>query len=497
MGVIIRQSIKGTVVNYVGAFIGFLSTMFIVTRFLTSEEIGLTRVLFEAATLLGTFVQLGTTSSAIRFFPFFKSKDGRNNGFFFYLVALPLVGCCLFIPVAWLLKQPVCTYFEQNSALFVDYYNWLFPLMFFIVYLGVFETYSNLLMRIAVPKLIREVVIRLLLIGVYILYAVHVTGMTGLVATYIAVYGIAMFLNLWYASRIGSVSLKHDFSFINKDLRKDILKYTAFLMVGVIGGSITSKLDLFMVSAEMGLNYGGIYTIAFYMVAIIDLPSRSITAISSPVAAEALRAGDFEKANALYKKVSLHQLLIGGFLFLLLWINIDNIFDIIPNGADYRAGKWVVFFIGLSRLIVMFLGFGYTLISFSRYYYWGLYFTFFITAITILTNSWLIPILGMTGAAVATLLTCILSHTVQQWLVFAKVKGNPYTWNTLKLLGIFLLLYGLNAILPDMDNPWLDGIFRSSIMCIAGSVLTYFLHLSVEVNQLADDLIFKWLKWRR
>lgn len=33
MGVIIRQSIKGTVVNYVGAFIGFLSTMFIVTRF--------------------------------------------------------------------------------------------------------------------------------------------------------------------------------------------------------------------------------------------------------------------------------------------------------------------------------------------------------------------------------------------------------------------------------------------------------------------------------
>lgn len=90
----------------------------------------------------------------------------------------------------------------------------------------------------------------------------------------------------------------------------------------------------------------------------------------------------------------MHQLLIGGFLFLLLWINIDNIFDIIPNGADYRAGKWVVFFIGLSRLIVMFLGFGYTLISFSRYYYWGLYFTFFITAITILTNSWLIPYWG-------------------------------------------------------------------------------------------------------
>ena len=61
-------------------------------------------------------------------------------------------------------------------------------------------------------------------------------------------------------------------------------------MIGVVGGSITSRLDIFMVSAELGLNYAGIYSIAFYMVAIIDIPSRSITAISSPVAADALRA---------------------------------------------------------------------------------------------------------------------------------------------------------------------------------------------------------------
>ncbi|MFR4037135.1 MAG: hypothetical protein ACLTZT_04570 [Butyricimonas faecalis] len=73
-------------------------------------------------------------------------------------------------------------------------------------------------------------------------------------------------------------------------------------------------MDIFMVSAELGLNYAGIYSIAFYMVAIIDT-SRSITAISSPVAADALRAGEFERANDLYKKVALHQLLIGGFIF--------------------------------------------------------------------------------------------------------------------------------------------------------------------------------------
>ena len=260
-------------------------------------------------------------------------------------------------------------------------------------------------------------------------------------------------------------------------------------MIGVIGGSITSRLDIFMVSAELGLNYAGIYSIAFYMVAIIDIPSRSITAISSPVAADALRAGEFERANDLYKKVALHQLLIGGFIFLILWINIDNIFAIIPQGDIYKEGKWVVFYIGLSRLIIMFLGFGYTLISFSKYYYWGLYFTFFITLITILTNQWLIPILGISGAAIATLLTCVISHAVQQWLVFVKVKGNPYTKNTFKLILLLILLYGVNCLLPQVDNPWFDGIYRTLIICLMGGIAVYLSRLSEEITNLVNQVL--------
>ena len=41
MGVIARQSIKGTIVTYLGVFVGFLTTFFVLTRFLTAEEIGL------------------------------------------------------------------------------------------------------------------------------------------------------------------------------------------------------------------------------------------------------------------------------------------------------------------------------------------------------------------------------------------------------------------------------------------------------------------------
>jgi O-antigen/teichoic acid export membrane protein len=71
MGVVIKQSIRGTIVNYVGIAIGFLTTFFVLTAYLTQEEIGLSRVLIDAAILFSSFAQLGTGASIIRFFPFF------------------------------------------------------------------------------------------------------------------------------------------------------------------------------------------------------------------------------------------------------------------------------------------------------------------------------------------------------------------------------------------------------------------------------------------
>lgn len=82
MGIIIRQSVKGTVVSYVGIAIGFFTTFFVLTNFLTAEEIGLTRVLVDAATVFAGLAQLGTTSSAIRYYPYFKEGE-KDHGFFF------------------------------------------------------------------------------------------------------------------------------------------------------------------------------------------------------------------------------------------------------------------------------------------------------------------------------------------------------------------------------------------------------------------------------
>ena len=374
--------------------------------------------------------------------------------------------------------------------MFVDYYNYAGILIVFLVFWIVFETYSNLLMRIVVPKLIREVGVRLMLVAIYFLYAFHYLNLNGFVMAYVFVYGIALVLTLLYVSRIGTLSLKHDFSFVNKPLRIKILKYTLFLIAGALGGTIINQLDIFMVSSQMGLSFTGIYTIAFYMAAMIEMPARSMTAISSPIAAAALKEGDLAKANELYKKVSLHQFIAGSTLFLFIWINIDNIFAIIPNGTTYEAGKWVVFFIALSKLVSVTLGFGGTLISFSRYYYWGLYFTFFLTGLTIYTNYLLIPRLGMTGVSLSN-----LYYLSDQLLLAAmdspeKVKGNPYTFGIVKQSFLILFLLGVDIILPSWSsNPFVDIFYRTSVIILLWIYLTYRLKISDEMSLLLRKYI--------
>ena len=100
MGIIAKQSIQGTIVTYLGVAVGFVTTFFVLTRFLSAEEIGLARVLVDAATLFIGLAQLGTSASIIRFYPHFKNqeqgeKKREEHGFFFWTILIPLVGFVL------------------------------------------------------------------------------------------------------------------------------------------------------------------------------------------------------------------------------------------------------------------------------------------------------------------------------------------------------------------------------------------------------------------
>ena len=484
MGIIIRQSLKGTLVNYIGVVLGIFVQFYIVAKYLDPEVIGLSKVVYEVAFLLSTLALLGSGSTGMRFFPYFKNKDNGNNGFLYYYLLFPVVGIVLITALYLALRTPIESYFGEKSPLFNEHFYFVIPMMIVLAFWVWSENYANINMRIALPKAVREVGMRVMMLGIYLAYGFGYIGVTGLIIGFIICYGLCMLTATIYSMHIGSRSLKHDWSYITPDLKEKVLKYAGFLMLATISGNVIQQMDLFMLSGVKGLYSAGIYTIVVYMAEIVNMPSRNITPISTPLAAEAMKEGNVEKAQDLYKQVSVHQMLASTVLLLVVWINLDNIFAIIPNGEKFAEGRWAVLFLGLSKVVYGTLNFGNTLISFSKYYYWTLFFTFILMGISITTNLYFIPILGLSGAALASLITVLLSYAYQQYIVQVKIKTNPFTWAHLRIVIILCTLFALNFLIPSFSgySPWIDIFIRTIIILGVATILIYVMRISPQIS---------------
>ena len=118
----------------------------------------------------------------------------------------------LFLICFFAFKGLVVRAFQDKSPLFVNYIYFALPIAFFMLYMTVFETNATILERVAVPRMIREVFIRVSLMVGYLLYGLwHVITLDGLVVVFCATYGIGALLNLGYLLFSQKISFKPDF----------------------------------------------------------------------------------------------------------------------------------------------------------------------------------------------------------------------------------------------------------------------------------------------
>ena len=498
MGIVIKQSIKGTIVNYVGIAVGFVTTFFIVTKYLTQEEIGLTRVLIDAGILFASFAQLGTSSSIIRFFPYFKDENGKHHGFFFWTLVVPVVGFLIFILIAKFLQGTIIHTFSKNSELFVTYYKFVFPLSLFMLYQSVFEANANVLMRIVVPKFVREVGVRIGLLITYLLYGYwQIIDLDGFVFGICITYFLAALIDFFYLLTLGKISFKPDFKVFTKPLLKDIGFYTLFMLLNAITVNVMPLLNTFFVSAGMGLSFTGIYAIANYIATVVEVPNRSLNAIVQPEIAQSFKDNDFSHAEKLCKSVSLHLMLSSVLIFFFIWINIDALFMLLPNGNQYEAGKSVVLILGIAKCINSTLFVSSSALNYSKYYYWSFFFTVMLTVMAVVLNVMLIPRLGMDGASLSHLISYFVFYVCLLVVVLLKLKINIFSKAQLKVValfaGLFLLNYGwsrflaplfLNLPFSHTINVLIDAMVKSCLLLTITIVICYFWHISEDINNL-------------
>lgn len=502
MGIVVRQSIKSTLMNYLGVAIGFVTTFFVMTKYLTQEEIGLTRVMADAALLLSGLAALGTNTSALRYYPYFKDRESRDHGFFGWTLIVPLVGFVIFTILFFVFKDFIINKFSDESPLFVDYMYLVIPMAFFMMYMTVFETNANVLMRIVVPRMVREVGVRLFTLGDYILYITGVISLDGMVIGLCLAYVVATLLNIIYLLCLSRISFKIEPGHVSKWLRKDFLYYTLFLTVAAVVGNIIPSLNTFFISAKMGLAITGIYTIASYMANLVEMPYRSLSAISRPIISQAMKDNDTQRAAMMCKSVSMHQLIAGAMVFFVVWVNIDLFFELLPNGEKYVEGKWVFFLLGLAKLVNSSLNISGTVLSYSKWYYLQLIFTAILTTCAIILNNKLIPVLGMTGAAWSSIISYAIYYVFLLSMIIWKTGISPFSWKELVVIFVVIIMFVLNWLSVEYISKSIiyfndvnivvkvvEAVVRTGIIVIIGLAIIYFTKVSKEINEIINKVL--------
>ncbi len=506
MGIVARQSIKGTIATYIGVAVGIVTTFFIQTKALQPEQIGLIDILLQCAILLSGLSQLGTNSSAMRYYPFFKDEEHRDHGFFGWTLLVPLIGFAFFLLAFFLFRDAIVTFFTKDTGVepeaFAKYVIFVVPLAFFMLYISVFETNSNLLLRIVLPKFIREVGLRLATMAVYLLYFYKVISFDGVIVGFCVFYGLATLINIVYLLSLKRVSFKIERKYVSAQLRRDFLFYTLFMITAALAGNVIPMLSKFFVAGLTGFRLAGIFSIATNIAALVEMPYRSLGAISRPHISEAMAQKNVAQADSLCKNVALHQFIAGSFVFFLIWTNIDFIFDLLPNGDIYRLGKWAVLLLSLGRLFYSTFAVATTALSYSKHYYYSLLFTILLAAMSILLNRWLVPKWDINGGAASYALSYAVYTILLLVFIRWKVKVLPLSGRMFPVLVVILVLFGLNWAWTALLTPWfselfakpiygllIDAVLKSLLFVVLGLTALYKLKVSQSVNDLIDKVI--------
>jgi len=461
MGKVAKQSIQTTVFSYLGAIIGYFNVLWLYPYALDAAQLGAFRTIQDLGLLFVPFAQLGVGHGITRYFPKLKSQQ---SGFLTFGIMVSTVGFLLVSCIFLGFKEQIIDLFAVNSPEVIDFLGVVLLITLFSLLNSILDAYSRSYLKVAVPTLIREVALRLftaILVATYLLQWITfdqlMFGLSG-------VYGLALLSIIVYLSWLDV--LKFDFRWNNfpQKFRSSFIKFSLITFLATAASTLIMKIDSIMVSSMISLEANAIYTIAFSMAMVIELPRRAISQVVMPVVADHFAKGNLGEIDKLYKQISNRQFYICLLLFIGIWSNIDSLYYFIPNREIYESGKWVVFLIGTGKLLDVVFSVNGEILVFSKHYKYNLTATIGMSVMIILLNYLMIPYYGIEGAAMASLAVMLLFNLLKFFLLKLKLGFNPFTSETIKILIVGCLTFGVGYIKVESLNPFFQLGITSSLV---------------------------------
>lgn len=482
MGIVGRQSIRNTVITYIGFAIGAVNTLFMYPNFLGKTFYGLTGFLLSSANIMMPLMAFGVHNTIVKFYSGYKTEEEKSR-FLTFMLLLPLV---LVIPVSligYFFYRQIAAQLSIENPIIYDYV-WLIPLIGLCMgYFEIFYAWAKVHLQSVYGSFVREIALRILIS--IALFAVYYGWITLEEFTYLLfwIYLATTLLMVAFAFKVK----RPVFSLKFPDDKKPVLVYSMFIILSGSVATLLLDIDKFMLSQYINIDNVAYYSVAIFITTVIAVPSRAMHQIAYPLTAKLMAENKMDELNDFYKKTSISLQIVGGYVLLGILVNIKQVYLLLP--AEYSGGIFVVFTIGLSKYFDLVLGNNNAIIFNSKYYRMVLFLGLMLAFFAIVLNMIFIPLYHIDGAAIATLIAITLYSLAKLLFVVLRMKLYPFTKKTLYSLAVSLAVFFLFYYWEFPFHPLPNIILKAVLMSAVYGFVNYHLKLSAELNAVMDKVI--------
>jgi O-antigen/teichoic acid export membrane protein len=434
MVVSVKKSLIIIFLYYLGFLFNSFNVLYLFPLVLTIEDFGVYKIVSDAAMLFSKF-DIG--QSIIKFYPQFKNSQASKNLFFSFVMLVSIVFYAFLAFLFILLNNKITALFTQKAFAFIQYLPLVAFSSFLIVLNISMKFWYVVLGKTFLPNFTQNVLMKSLVSLSAVLYFYKIINFNMLLGSISFIYFTTLCILIYFLAYRGEIGLNLNFTSLNREFIKKFTSYSLYTIIGESMIMMTVKIDSLMIASMLGIKYVGIYGVVSHIGLIIEIPRRVIKQFSYPILSNAFAEKDMKKVEEAYKEISLYQFTIGFFLFILVFLNIDSIFNFIPNGKLYlKEGKWAAFFIACSRLSNMIFSISTDVLVMSYKFKYNLFIVIGLLILSVLTNYIFIPTFGLSGAAFATLLSIFFYDLINYFLIWWKFKMQFFSYRSLLIVFI-------------------------------------------------------------
>ena len=481
MGIVFRQSVKTSIVIFTGALLGAFS-LYLGAKYIPKQQLGFFRnSLPEQAMLLSQIILFGLHNTLIVYVHKYDLYDQRRRTLIGVNLLVPALLLLLLLPAYFFFKADVVSLFQEyDQPLISKFYLWLPVLTILMVYMVLLEQYLISQLQVARATFMREVILRILTIGLIVLFAVGLIGYNALLPISVLVYFIPVLGLLVFASRTDGFRPSLAWRSFSKSESKELASFTWYHFLLTISINLLNKLDIILLGMWSSLSAAAIYGIAVYIVSFLQIPYRAMLNASFAILTQAYHQGDMRKVNDVFIRTSQNILVATVGLVVLICCNLDNAVALLPEG--YEPVALIVLIISAGKLADIAAGMNEQILSISKYYRFTFYSSLGTLAVLAGLCFLLIPRYSFYGAAVATSASLIVYAALKLAYIMFRFRLQPFSSKTWLIFvsGAMAALVGF--VIPFILNPVIDAAFRSLLILTVYVVALVVLKPSADFN---------------